>query len=174
MQTRSILMIAGGASVAVASLLIASMFSVQQATAQTVTAASRVQHANSIHQIFMIPSQLKGSISVQNFTNGTISKAKVSISSAAEIAQKQVPNGVVTGGRLTEAQGFLVYAFNVSDVSNQTSSLVLVDPGNGNVLYTGSLPQAGSDGLGCPHGASGTDSSQQSFGVMRYHERSDL
>ena len=75
---------------------------------------------------------ITGSINVPRIIENNI---KVSFSQAADTAAKQVSGGMVTGGHLGVVQGYLVYRFTVVDSSNQTAYKVLVDPGNGQVLY---------------------------------------
>lgn len=81
--------------------------------------------------------QINGSVSIANETSNFVNEnVKVSFLAAAQTAQGQVTNGTVLGGHLGTLQGYLVYTFFVSDIDNQTGHLVVVDPGNGNVLFT--------------------------------------
>jgi hypothetical protein len=75
---------------------------------------------------------ITGSINVPRII---VSNVKVSFSQAADTAAKQINEGTVTGGNLGVVQGYLVYRFTVIDTSNQTTYKVLIDPGNGQVLY---------------------------------------
>jgi uncharacterized membrane protein YkoI len=80
--------------------------------------------------------QINGSVSLANEASNFINEnVKVSFVAAAQTAQGQVTNGTVLGGHLGAVQGYLVYTFFVSDIGNQTGHLVIVDAGNGNVLY---------------------------------------
>ena len=91
--------------------------------------------------------QINGSVSVANEASNFINEnVKVSFVAAAQTAQGQVTNGTVLGGHLGVVQGYLVYAFFVSDIGNQTGHLVIVDAGNGNVLYTSEGQSFGSFG----------------------------
>jgi uncharacterized membrane protein YkoI len=91
--------------------------------------------------------QINGSVSVANETNNFINEnVKVSFVAATQTAQGQVPNGTVLGGHLGVVQGYLVYMFFVADTGNQTGHLVVVDSGNGNVLYTSEGQSFGSFG----------------------------
>ncbi|MDE1769923.1 MAG: hypothetical protein KGI28_05150 [Thaumarchaeota archaeon] len=78
------------------------------------------------------PPQIQGSIVSEQLL---LSSVKTDFSTAATTAAGAVTNGKVIGGMLTEKQGFLVYAFRVIDDKNMVYS-VIVDPGNGSVLYT--------------------------------------
>ncbi|HJU34061.1 MAG TPA: hypothetical protein VJ695_02960, partial [Nitrososphaera sp.] len=81
--------------------------------------------------------QINGSVSVANETSNFINEnVKLSFVEAAQTAQGQVTNGTVLGGHLGVLQGYLVYTFFVADTENQMGHLVVVDTGNGNVLYT--------------------------------------
>jgi uncharacterized membrane protein YkoI len=110
--------------------------------------------------------QINGSVSVANETSNFINEnVKLSFVEAAQTAQGQVTNGTVLGGHLGVLQGYLVYTFFVADTENQMGHLVVVDTGNGNVLYTsegqsfGSFdhpmpfgPLGGNGGIGHWHG----------------------
>ena len=110
--------------------------------------------------------QINGSVSLANETSNFINEnVKVSFLAAAQTAQGQVTNGTVLGGHLGVLQGYLVYTFFVSDTDNQLGHLVVVDSGNGNVLFTseghsfgsfghpiGLGPWSGHGGIGQWHG----------------------
>jgi uncharacterized membrane protein YkoI len=78
------------------------------------------------------PPQIQGSINTEQLL---LSNVKTNFSDAANTAASAVTNGRVIGGSLTEAQGYLVYAFKVIDDKNMAYS-VIIDPANGKVLYT--------------------------------------
>ena len=118
--------------------------------------------------------QINGSVSIANEASNFINEnVKVSFVAAAQTAQGQVTNGTVVGGHMGIVQGYLVYTFFVADAANQTGHLVIVDAGNGNVLYTSESQSLGSfghtmmfgawgghgfgewHGLGNPHGLGG-------------------
>jgi hypothetical protein len=81
--------------------------------------------------------QINGSVSLANETSNFINEnVKVSFLAAAQTAQGQVTNGTVLGGHLGVLQEYLVYTFFVSDTDNQLGHLVVVDSGNGSVLFT--------------------------------------
>ena len=91
--------------------------------------------------------QINGSISVANETTAFISEnVNVSFVQAAQTAQGQITNGTVLGGHLGVVQGYLAYKFFVADIDNQTGRLVIVDGGNGNVLFTSEGKSFGSFG----------------------------
>jgi hypothetical protein len=91
--------------------------------------------------------QINGSVSIANEASNFINEnVKVSFVAAAQTAHGQVTNGSVLGGHLGIVQGYLVYTFFVADAANQTGHLVIVDAGNGNVLYTSETQSLGSFG----------------------------
>jgi hypothetical protein len=91
--------------------------------------------------------QINGSVSVANETSSFINEnVSVEFVAAAETAQGQVENGRVLGGHLGVVQGYLAYTFFVANTGNQTGHLVIVDAGNGNVLYTSEGHELGSFG----------------------------
>jgi hypothetical protein len=110
--------------------------------------------------------QINGSVSLANETSNFINEnVKVSFPAAAQSAQGQITNGTVLGGHLGVLQGYLVYTFFVSDTDNQLGHLVVVDSGNGSVLFTseghpfgsfghpiGLGPWSGHGGIGQWHG----------------------
>jgi uncharacterized membrane protein YkoI len=109
--------------------------------------------------------QINGSISVKdNIKNFLKENIKIPFISAAETAQKQIANGVVVGGHLGVTQGYLTYTYFVIDPVQETGQKVIVDAGNGKVLYTserqsmgsfGQLPMFGTLGAGKGHGPFG-------------------
>jgi uncharacterized membrane protein YkoI len=118
--------------------------------------------------------QINGSVSIANEASTFINEnVKVSFAAAAQTAQGQVTNGTVLGGHMGIVQGYLVYTYFVADAANQTGHLIVVDAGNGNVLYTSESQSLGSfghpmmfgawgghgfgewHGLGNPHGLGG-------------------
>ena len=91
--------------------------------------------------------QINGSVSVANATSNFINEnVKVTFVAAAQTAQGQITNGTVLGGHLGVVQGYLVYTFFVANTGNQTGHLVVVDAGNGHVLYTSEGQSFGSFG----------------------------
>ena len=91
--------------------------------------------------------QINGSVSVANEASNFVNEnVKVPFIAAAQTAQGQVTNGTVLSGHLGVVQGYLVYTFFVANTANQTGHLVVVDAGNGNVLYTSEGQSFGSFG----------------------------
>jgi uncharacterized membrane protein YkoI len=81
--------------------------------------------------------KINGSINVgQQIKNLFKEDIKVPFTTAAETAQKQIPNGTILGGHLGVAQGYLTYTYFVVDPAKETGHKVIVDAGNGKVLYT--------------------------------------
>ncbi len=76
--------------------------------------------------------KIQGSINLQE---NIMSNVKTSFSAAQDTAASAVTNGKVIGGSLTVIQGSVVYDFKVIDDKNLAYS-VIVDAGNGKVLYT--------------------------------------
>src|SRR5919199_1034430 len=80
---------------------------------------------------------INGSVSIRNATNDFVkNNVRVSFTDAANTAKGQVPNGVIVGGRLSDVQGFLAYTFSIANYDAGTMKIVIVDAGNGQVLYT--------------------------------------
>ena len=77
------------------------------------------------------PPQIQGSVNLQQML---LSSVQTKFSDAANIAAGAVTNGRVIGGSLSVIQGSMVYNFKVIDDTNAYS--VIVDVGNGKVLYT--------------------------------------
>ena len=91
--------------------------------------------------------QINGSVSVANEASNFVNEnVKVPFVAAAQTAQGQVTNGTLLGGHLGVVQGYLVYSFFVANTANQTGHVVVVDAGNGNVLYTSEGQSFGSFG----------------------------
>ncbi|HEX2014428.1 MAG TPA: hypothetical protein VLA68_04300 [Nitrososphaera sp.] len=81
--------------------------------------------------------QINGSVSVADEASSFINEnVKVPFTDAANTAQGQVDDGRVLGGHLKVVQGYLIYTFFVANTGNQTGHMVIVDAGNGDVLYT--------------------------------------
>jgi hypothetical protein len=100
--------------------------------------------------------QINGSVSLANEASNFINEnVKVSFVAAAQTAQGQVTNGTVLGGHIGIVQGYLVYTFFAADAANQTGHLVVVDAGNGHVLYTSEGQSLGSFGNPMMFGAWG-------------------
>lgn len=84
-----------------------------------------------------------GSISIRSTVNSALaSKVKIPVTEAALTAQKAVSsNSSTTLAFLRALNGYLVYDLHVRDNnSNNTAYAVIVDAGNGQVLYKQILP----------------------------------
>jgi uncharacterized membrane protein YkoI len=69
------------------------------------------------------------------------SKVKTNLSDAVTIAQKAVStNTSATSAFIRSLNGYLVYDVHVMNNSNNTTTAVMVDAGNGKVLYKQSPP----------------------------------
>lgn len=105
------------------------------------------QTMNSSIQGFTQLPTITGSVNagqtVKNFIKDNL---KVSFVQASEIAAKQIANGTIVGGHLGVVQGYLVYTFFAMNAQNKTGFLVIVDAGNGHVLYTSQGQSIGSYG----------------------------
>ena len=77
------------------------------------------------------PPQIQGSV---NLPQLLLSNVQTKFTDAANSAAGAVTSGQVISGGLTQIQGSLVYAFKVTDGKSLYS--VIVDAGNGKVLYT--------------------------------------
>ena len=102
------------------------------ATAGVSVASAQV--TGSTGQTGQQPPKIQGSINIEQIL---LSNVKTSFTDAANTAATApgITNGKVIGGSLTMAQGFLVYRFQVIDGNNMAYS-VIIDPSNGNILYT--------------------------------------
>jgi uncharacterized membrane protein YkoI len=137
-----------GILASVLSITIATAFLLQSAAAQT-------NSTTTIHITSQLP-QINGSVNVQQEADKFIQdNVKVTFNTAASTAQSQVEGGSVVAGYLGVVQGYLVYTFNLANYDEGTSRIVIVDAGNGQVLYTSdALPLHYGElgGLGCPGG----------------------
>jgi hypothetical protein len=96
---------------------------------------------------------ITGSIPLGSTISSAISsKVKTNLSDAVILAQKAVgSNTSATLAFIRPLNGYLVYDVHVKDNSNNTRYAVIVDPGNGKVLYKQTPPSlvfgAGHDGI---------------------------
>ena len=120
------------------------------ATAGVSVASAQTADPNTTGQTTS-PPKITGSIVSEQLL---LSSVKTDFSTAASTAAGAVTNGKVIGGMLTEKQGFLVYAFRVIDDKNMVYS-VIVDPGNGSVLYTSPGHAFSMGGFGMGQGGMG-------------------
>lgn len=94
---------------------------------------------------------ITGSIPLRSTISGAISSTvKTSLADAIGIAQKAVgPNTSATLGILRPLNGFLVYDIHVRNNADNTTHAIIVDPGNGKVLYNQPLASLfGGEGAG--------------------------
>ena len=81
--------------------------------------------------------QITGSVNVGETMKNYIKEGRnISLSDAASTAEKKVTNGVAVGGHLGIVQGYLVYTISVLDQKTDNTYMVIIDAGNGQVLYT--------------------------------------
>jgi uncharacterized membrane protein YkoI len=116
--------------------------------------------------------QLNGSVNVQQQSNQFIQdNVQVPFATALETAQAEVGNGTAISGRLGIVQGYLVYIFKVANFDANTSRIVIVDAGNGAMLYTSGDMPLFFGGLGCGDGGG---HHHKGFGNhWRHHDRGD-
>ena len=99
---------------------------------------------------------LNGSVNVEQQSNQFIQdNVRVPFATALQTAQAEVGNGTAISGNLGLVQGYLVYIFKLANFEAQTSRIVIVDAGNGSVLYTSGDMPLFFGGLGCRGGGIG-------------------
>jgi uncharacterized membrane protein YkoI len=100
--------------------------------------------------------QLNGSVNIRDQANQFLrDSVQVPFATALETAQAQVGNGTAISGSLGVVQGYLVYIFKLANFDAETSRIVIVDAGNGSVLYTSGDMPLHFGGLGCGGGHGG-------------------
>ena len=100
--------------------------------------------------------QLNGSVNVREQSNQFIQgNVQVPFATALQTAQAEVGNGTAISGNLGVVQGYLVYIFKLANFDAQTSRTVIVDAGNGSVLYTSGDMPLYFGGVGCGGGVGG-------------------
>jgi uncharacterized membrane protein YkoI len=113
--------------------------------------------------------QLNGSVNIRDQANQFLQDSvQVPFATALETAQAQVGNGTAISGSLGVVQGYLVYIFKLANFDAETSRIVIVDAGNGSVLYTSADMPLHFGGLGCGGGHGGAFGS--SGGGHHYHK----
>ncbi|MDQ5842069.1 MAG: hypothetical protein M3286_01120 [Thermoproteota archaeon] len=119
--------------------------------------------------------QLNGSVNVLEQSNQFIQdNVRVPFATALQTAQTEVGNGTAISGNLGVAQGYLVYIFKVANFDAQTSRTVIVDAGNGAVLYTSrDMPLFFGGGLGCRVGGFGGGGGGQHMGFGNHWGNQD-
>jgi hypothetical protein len=89
---------------------------------------------------------ITGSIPLKSTINTAIfSRIKTTLSDAVLTAQKTVgSNSSAASAFLRLLNGYMVYDIHVRNNANNTSYAVIIDPGNGKVLYKQTLPSISS------------------------------
>ena len=145
----------GAIIVAAVSLLTATISS--GVLAQGVNSTSGNATTTSPNQVSNLPN-ITGSIPLRSTISGALSsKVKTSLCDAIGIAQKAVgTNTSATLAFIRPLNGYLIYDVHVRNNSNNTTTAVIVDAGNGKVLYKQTPPSLviGNFGLG-QHGMFG-------------------
>jgi hypothetical protein len=81
--------------------------------------------------------KINGSVNVgEGIKNFFTENAKTPFITGAQTAQNQIANGTILGGHIGVTQGYLTYTFFVVNPANDTAHIVIIDAGNGQVLYT--------------------------------------
>jgi uncharacterized membrane protein YkoI len=94
--------------------------------------------------------QLNGSVNIEQQSDQLIQdNVRVPFATALQTAQAEVGNATAISGNLGVVQGYLVYIFKLANFEAQTSRIVIVDAGNGSVLYTSGDMPLFFGGLGC-------------------------
>ena len=130
----------GAIIVAAVSLLTATISS--GVLAQGVNSAPGNATTASPNQVNNNLPNITGSIPLRSTISGALSsKIKTSLSDAIGIAQKAVgTNTSATLAFIRPLNGYLVYDVHVRNNSNNTTTAVIVDAGNGKVLYKQTPP----------------------------------
>ncbi|TLX67118.1 MAG: hypothetical protein E6L00_06305 [Thaumarchaeota archaeon] len=131
-------------AIVLGAIAITSVITVSSAMAQTTTTPNTTTP------------QIQGSVNLQNLMQSSV---KEKFSDAENAAVSKIPNGKVINGKLGVVQGSLVYQFTIVDDKNLVYQ-VIVDAGNGSVLYTSQGQQMGTEGMlgmggTCKHGKHG-------------------
>ena len=155
MMKKTQFVIASGIAVILAGLF--TTMSLHEILAQETNSTTAGAPSNQTNM--MTTPQLNGSVNVRQQSEQFIQdNVKVPFATALQTAQAQVGNGTAISGHLGVVQGYLVYIFKLANFDSQTSRAVIVDAGNGSVLYTsGDMPLflgGLGGGLGCGPGGS--------------------
>jgi uncharacterized membrane protein YkoI len=138
-------------AIAIAAVLLMTAAISAQVLAQTTTNSTASKNATSAATTATSPNQrsnaspivnITGSIALRSTISEAIySKVKTNLSDAVTIAQKAVgTNTSATLAFIRPLNGYLVYDVHVRNNSNNTTTAVIVDAGNGKVLYKQSPP----------------------------------
>jgi hypothetical protein len=99
-----------------------------------------------IPQYNAIPN-INGSVNVRDgIKNFFTENERTSFATAAQTAQDQITNGTVLGGHIGVTQGYLTYTYFVVDPTYDRAHKVIIDAGNGQILYTSEGKQMGFGG----------------------------
>jgi hypothetical protein len=80
--------------------------------------------------------QINGTLNIKDGINNFLTKnISVPFTTAAQTAQKEITNGTIINGKMGMTQGYITYNFGILNPSNGTLYKVIIDPGNGSVLY---------------------------------------
>ena len=94
-------------------------------------------------QVPNITGSINAGETAKNFIKDNL---KIPFQQASEIAAKQIANGTIIGGHLGIVQGYLVYTFFAVNSQDHTGHMIIIDVGNGKVLYTSHGQSIGSFG----------------------------
>lgn len=117
-------------AVILGAIAVASVMTASSAMAQTATTPNTTP-------------QIQGSVNLQNLIKSNVKETFIG---AANKAASAVSNGNILSGRLGIEQGSVVYQFTIVDDKNMVYQ-VIVDAGNGSVLYTSPGHQMGAGGM---------------------------
>jgi uncharacterized membrane protein YkoI len=136
-------------AVVIGAIAIASVMTMSSVLAQTATTPNTTTP------------QIQGSVNLQKLMQSSV---KEKFSDAENVALSKIPNGNVINGKLGVVQGSLVYQFTIVDDKNLVYQ-VIVDAGNGSILYTSQGQQMGTEGMlgmggTCKHGMHGFDNGE--------------
>jgi hypothetical protein len=130
----------------------------QQEFGMNKTTATDTSHYGAIPNI-------NGSVNVRDgIRNLFTENAKTPFITAAQTAQNQIANGTVLGGHIGVTQGYLTYTYFVASPTNDTAHIVIIDAGNGEVLYTSEGKQIGSWGQSSMFGSFEKKRGHEGFG----------
>jgi uncharacterized membrane protein YkoI len=146
----------GGIAIVLAGLF--TTMSLQEIMAQQTNSTTTTAQSNQTTRMG-IP-QINGSVNIEQRSNQLIRDSiQVPFATALETAQSEAGNGTTAiSGSLGVVQGYLVYIIKVANFDADTSRTVIVDAGNGSVLYTsGDMPLhfGGVGGPVCGYGSDG-------------------
>jgi hypothetical protein len=104
----------------------------------------RMNKTTDASQFDVIP-KINGSVNVRDeIKNFFVENTRTPFIEGAQTAQDQIANGTVLGGHVGVTQGYLTNTYYVINPTNNRAHKVIVDTGNGQVLYTSEGKQIGS------------------------------